>query len=137
MDIGWDPSLETGNVDIDRQHRQLLEIVDRLETVEAESHGSREAILLVLSEITDFAGSHFAMEQDLMREVDYPPVPTIEMIEQHQDFKAYARLRVLEFRSGDLLSVKPLRTFLTDWLTIHEFGLDRALADFIRDRAQG
>lgn len=137
MEITWDPSLETGNADIDRQHRELLQIVDELETVEAETHGSREAILVVLSRITDFAISHFVMEEGLMREVDYPPVPTIEMIEQHRDFTAYARLRVLEFRSGGLISVRPLRAFLSEWLTVHEFGLDRALADFIRHRDAG
>ena len=56
------------------------------------------------------------------------------MIEQHREFHAYPRFRVLEFRSGGLASVLPLQAFLAEWLTVHEFGLDKAFADFLRER---
>jgi hemerythrin len=42
---------------------------------------------------------------------------------------------VVEFRAAIGQSVIPLRVFLTEWLTQHEFGLDRKLADFIRSTA--
>jgi hemerythrin len=132
MPITWDPSYETGNEHIDQQHRQLLAIVDELESAEADGHDSRELILEVLGHVMDFTISHFAMEEDLMTKVDYPPAPRDEMIEQHDEFTAYARLRVLEFRRGELGSVLPLRAFLVEWLTFHEIGLDKLLADFIR-----
>jgi len=44
---------------------------------------------------------------------------------------------VLEFRRGGVFSVMPLQAFLASWLTVHEFGLDRLLADFIREREAG
>jgi hemerythrin len=134
MAITWDPSYDTGNEHIDRQHRELLAIVDGLESAEAHAHGSRELILDVLSEVMAFTISHFAMEEDLMTLVDYPAAAREEMIEQHAEFTSYARLRVLEFRRGELASVLPLQAFLADWLTLHEIGLDKLLADFIRSR---
>lgn len=137
MPITWNDSYLTGSAEIDRQHRELLAIVDELETVETETHGSRAAILAVLSYITDFAISHFLMEEELMQRVGYPVAAADHMIAQHREFTGYSRLRVLEFRSGELISVRPLRAFLAEWLTVHEFGLDRMLADFIRGRAEG
>jgi len=55
------------------------------------------------------------------------------MVFQHAEFKNYARLRVLEFRHADSISVLPLLSYLTEWLVTHEFGLDRTLVDWIRE----
>jgi len=137
VSITWDSQYETGNADIDLQHKELLRIVDELTGAEADARDSHEAILAVLNHITDFTISHFAMEEDLMREVGYPEAPTEEMIAQHSEFTSYARMRVLEFRRGGVFSVMPLQAFLAGWLTIHEFGLDRLLADFIREQEGG
>ncbi|MBE0477050.1 MAG: hypothetical protein IBX62_08145 [Coriobacteriia bacterium] len=129
----WDESMETGHPMIDQQHRELIGLVDELDDAEfrSEDHG---AVLHVLDRVTEFALTHFDAEEDLMEQVDYPPVPTREMVERHREFKAYTRLRVLEFRAGEMLGVGPLQSFLRDWLTEHEFGLDRQLVDWMRQR---
>jgi ATP-dependent Clp protease ATP-binding subunit ClpA len=113
----------------------LLAIVDELESAEAHMKGSRDVILGVLDHVMAFTITHFIMEEQLMADVNYPSPACDEMILQHREFTAYARLRVLEFRKGELISVLPLQAFLAEWLTIHEFGLDKLLADFIRERA--
>lgn len=128
----WDASLETGHPLIDRQHRELIALVDQL--VVAESR-SRDDVIDALDHVVDFTLFHFVAEEDLMVEVDYPPAPTRAMVEQHDEFKAYARLRVIEFRRGETQSIVPLQSFLNDWLKIHEFGLDRQLAEWIRREA--
>jgi len=132
--VTWDPSYETGNVGIDLQHRELLAVVDELESTEATVHSTRDVILGVLTHVMDFTNTHFIMEEDLMTEVDYPTPACDQMIAQHREFTSYARLRVLEFRTGGMASVIPFQVFLVGWLTTHEFGLDKLLADFIRSR---
>ena len=127
----WNDSYATGDEAIDRQHRELLELVDDLERAEAAS-ASLETVFKALDLVTEFTQSHFMMEEALMVRVDYPQRDQDEMIQQHQEFTHYARLRVVEFRSGGPQSVLPFRAFLTEWLTVHEFGLDRKLATFIR-----
>jgi len=131
MTVIWAESYETGNFDIDQQHRELLALVDELECAESES---KDALFRVLDHVMDFTVTHFSREEDLMIEVDYPLPARDQMIEQHKEFVAYVRLRFIEFRGGELVSVMPLQAFLVGWLTLHEFGLDRALADFIRAR---
>jgi hemerythrin-like metal-binding protein len=134
MAVTWDSSYETGDPSIDLQHRELLAIVDELDAAEAEHHHSHEAILRVLGHVMDFALSHFLMEEELMVQVGYPSPAVDEMVEQHREFTSYSRLRVLEFRAGELGSVLPLQAFLTEWLVLHEFGLDKVFADFLRDQ---
>ena len=134
MPITWESSFETGHRDIDAQHRTLLAIVDELESAEAQPHDSHEFILDVLGHVMDFTISHFSMEEDLMQNVGYPAESSAEMVAQHREFTAYARLRVLEFRAGEMDSILPLQSFLSSWLITHEVGLDKMLAEFIRQR---
>jgi len=133
MGVTWEAAFATGNAEIDQQHRQLLELVDDLESAEEESP---QTLLRVLEHVMDFTHTHFLMEEVLMVDVGYPSPAREEMIAQHAEFTSYARLRVMEFRKGALVSVLPLQAFLAEWLTLHEFGLDRLLADFIRQQAQ-
>lgn len=131
MDSSWDKSLETGNAEIDSQHRELVALNDHLKTTDLESH---DAALGALDAVMEFAQIHFLSEEELMTDVHYPAAYTKEMREQHQQFKAYARLRVLEFRHGEMLRVLPLQSFLDNWVKVHEFGLDRKLTNWIRRR---
>jgi hemerythrin len=126
--------METGHPTIDRQHRAIIGLIDDLEAAEALDRTA--AVRDVLIRVMDFTVSHFGMEEDLMRAVGYPPEPTLEMIEQHREFTAYARLRVMEFRSTEPDTQHPLGTFLREWLVNHEFGLDRTLVDWIREQEQ-
>jgi hemerythrin len=128
---GWDASLETGNEMIDLQHRELITLVDELKDAEG---GAETEVLRVLDKVVFSTFHHFHSEEDLMTQVGYPPDQTSQMVEQHKEFKSYARLRVLEFRKGAMLSVLPLQAFLEEFLKIHEFGMDRALADWTRRR---
>lgn len=127
----WDESLLVGNELIDRQHREVVGLLDELLAVEI---GTEAEVLGILGHLMEFTLTHFAAEEELMTEVAYPEALTEDMCQQHREFKDYARLRVLEFRTGEMLSVRPLHRFLDEWLKVHEFGLDRLLADWIRTR---
>lgn len=124
----WDESLETGNTEIDSQHRELIKLTDELKATEHDS----DAGLRILDKIMEFALVHLTCEEELMKEVNYPLDLITEMVEQHREFKSYVRLRILEFRQDRAVSVLPLQAFLDDWLKVHEFGLDRMLVNWIR-----
>ena len=126
----WDESLETGNAVIDSQHRQLIHLVDALK----EPH--TDNIFSILNEVMDFTNIHFLSEEELMDEVNYPPDAAREMIYQHMDFKAYARLRILEFRHTRPFDIMPFQSFTENFLKVHEFGRDRQLADWIKQQGE-
>ena len=127
---GWDESLETGNAIIDSQHRQLISLIDAL----TDEPKSANKILRLLNEVMDFTIIHFLSEEELMADVNYPPDATRTMVDQHKDFKAYARLRILEFRQDKSFNIIPFQSFVMNHLKVHEFGLDRQLADWIRQQ---
>ena len=126
----WDESLETGNAMIDSQHHHLIDLLDEL----SDELKSESEILGMLDRVMDFTADHFLCEEELMTEVGYPPDATGTMVGQHKEFKAYVRLRVLEFREEETFDVVPFQTFVMNHLKTHEFGLDRELADWIRRR---
>ena len=127
----WDEGLETGNEVIDSQHRELNAFVNALRDCD---EGSYAEVLAVLDTLMDFAVDHVMLEEELMRQVGYPPEPAQRMIEQHHEFKQRSRALVLAFRQGEPLGLKPLRSFLEGFLAVHESGEDRLLATWIRER---
>jgi hemerythrin len=129
-EAAWDASLETGNELIDSQHRELNAFVNELREA---GINSDDDYLQVLDKVMDFALFHFDAEEKLMTEVGYPPDLTQEMVEQHKEFKSYARQCVLDFHRGDMRSVEHLQTFAENFLKAHEVGEDKKLADWIRD----
>ncbi|MBI5231076.1 MAG: hemerythrin domain-containing protein [Coriobacteriales bacterium] len=130
METTWDPSMETGHEEIDRQHREIIGLIDELRVVEQADEVP--AIAGALVHVMDLTVVHFRMEEDLMGEVDYPAHLQREMIDQHDEFKSYARLRVIEFSAANSTAIEPLGSFIRTWLVGHEFGLDRKLVDWIR-----
>jgi hemerythrin len=129
-DGAWDESLETGNELIDSQHRELNAFVNELRTAHVKTDAE---YLQVLDKVMDFALFHFDAEEKLMAQVGYPPYLTQEMVGQHKEFKAVVRQCVLEFRKGDMRSVRHLQVFVEQFLKAHEVGVDKQLADWIRD----
>jgi len=132
MSANWDQSMETGDPHMDRQHREIIELVDRLDAIGADDASWVDHAHDVLDKVMDVTVTHFNTEEQLMVQVGYPADAHERMLQQHRDFKSYARIRVLEFRAGDRSSLGLLPGFLRVWLVEHEFGLDRELVSWIR-----
>jgi hemerythrin len=135
MPTTWDESMETGDPHMDRQHREIIELVDRLDAIGVDDSIWMEHAHEILDRVMDLTVTHFTTEELLMDRVAYPTDARERMLEQHRDFKSYARIRVLEFRAGDRSSLALLPGFLRMWLVEHEFGLDRELVTWIRARS--
>jgi hemerythrin len=105
----------------DAQHQVLFEILDLIKLPNAD----RE----VLCRLKDYADSHFAMEEQYMRELDFPG--RVEHMQAHARF----RREIAELVDGgeelDDLFREIVATFLTQWLTLHVFGIDKVLEEFI------
>lgn len=128
----WDKSLELGHPLIDNQHKNLIYLIDEFKAAAGKPQKQQ---LALLDKVMEFTQTHFLAEEQLMREVNYPPELINEMIEQHREFKAYARLRVLEFRlANETESVNSLHAFLIHWVILHEFGFDRTLVNWIKQQ---
>lgn len=135
MTASWDESMETGDPHMDRQHREIIGLVDRLDDIGVDDASWLRHAHEILDQIMDLTVTHFTTEELLMVRVGYPADAQEAMLKQHRDFKSYARIRVLEFRAGDRSGLAMLPGFLRMWLVEHDFGLDRELVRWIRSHA--
>ncbi|WP_029893408.1 bacteriohemerythrin [Desulfohalovibrio reitneri] len=128
--IKWDESYHVGVEAMDRQHDHLTGLINEL--FEAYMAGrEREHLAATIRELSDYAGYHFATEERLMLEHDYPE--TSAHLDQHLEFTD----RVLGFL-GDYAAGKndlsaELLDYLTDWWTSHVSGTDKKLGDFLNE----
>ena len=105
----------------DAQHQVLFEILDHIKQPNAD----RE----ILFRLKDYTDNHFAMEEQYMRELDFPG--RIEHMQAHARFR---REIVGLLDGGEELDDsfrEIIATFLTQWLMLHVFGIDKVLEEFI------
>lgn len=68
----WKKSYDTGIHEIDIQHQELLNYVNQLD--DARSRKSRTEVKNVIEGMADYTISHFAFEEALMEQANYPYV---------------------------------------------------------------
>ena len=129
MFIHWDASLETGQTLIDAEHRLLVFLFRKLD-VAVKTGESHAAVTHVIGEVKRFVEFHFASEENLMRETNYPHLLTHQA--QHADLLTELGVlasKVIAHREfpDDLLF------FLNKWLVEHIASHDQHVALYIRD----
>jgi len=124
--MGWKLNCLIGIPEIDEQHRQLFECIDRLENA-ADQRQRELAAFYVLDELKGYARIHFSVEEIVMRLFDYPGLEAHAA--EHREFSA--RLEAL----GKIELARDVHAeagrFLREWLTQHIMVSDKRYADFI------
>jgi hemerythrin len=125
----WDPALESGDDELDDDHRELFRLLGAvLAATAASDRGAAERLLERLHEETV---DHFAVEQGRMAELEDPALPRHR--EAHEAFlEDFGRLRwELHHRGLSPLFRLWISTRFSDWLRFHTRSLDAALAQAI------
>lgn len=133
MAIRWYSALETGVGEIDEQHRQLFEQIDRL-LESARSGAGQEACLRTLDFLGRYVVEHFATEERYMERFGYPG--QAEHKRQHRELVEYyteMRARV-EAEGAKPTLIIQLQHSLVEWLNNHILKSDRDLGEFLKPR---
>ena len=133
MILSWSPELETGNAIVDTQHREIFKLVQEVLDAASSSHGNLE-IKIALGFLSKYAVNHFASEEELMAQSDYPKYA--EHKEQHANFvKAVVNFIELYKREGDSVSVvDTVNDFVIGWLKEHIMTSDKAMARYYNEK---
>ena len=67
--LAWVPELDTGIDEIDRQHRRIVDYINKL--YELRESPDREALGDVIGEMVDYTLSHFVFEETLIENAGY------------------------------------------------------------------
>ena len=107
----------------DAQHQVLFEILDMI--------GEPGADRLVLERLRDYTENHFSLEEHYMAALDYPDREA--HVRAHDRFRDEIARSLANHEEHDDLFRDIMRTYLTEWLTRHVFGVDKKLEQFILD----
>lgn len=126
----WDPSLETGNPGIDKQHKFLFHLVNELHDAIISGRGA-EAVGPALDKMIQYTINHFHDEEAFWREKKLPFLT--HHIEAHRGLTAHAAEVQSKFKSGESVLGISLSKFLKDWLNHHIRGEDKRAIEYLKD----
>ena len=125
----WDDSYEIGMTEIDRQHRQLVDIINELSDAMIDQKGDK-TVPQILQKLVDYIQLHFTTEEEIMRRGNYPALD--KHCQEHLEMIG----KVLEFRKNysknHEVSPSALLGFLCDWLKNHILVSDKEYGRFLK-----
>ena len=119
--------LLTGIQEIDEQHETLFNILEKLQGV-VEGGDNWSVVYFALSELVQFARTHFVLEEALMRLHGYPELD--QHIAEHRAFSA--RLAQLEAQAVRQDVSLHIIEFIQLWLVNHIGGSDQSYVPCLR-----
>lgn len=69
--LQWRDEFSVGIAEVDHEHRELIELINTLQK-DVRAGSEQQKILQALGEIYAQIASHFALEEKMMRETNYP-----------------------------------------------------------------
>jgi len=129
--ITFDKALETGDPEIDSQHRELFDRIDKLLLASRERR-SRDEVGQMLAFLGDYVVEHFAAEERMMVAASYPELEAHRG--EHQRFVAEFGILYREYKAEGPTTLFIIRigNRVTGWLREHIYRTDRMLVDWLR-----
>jgi len=127
----WKDAYSVHIAEIDKQHKQLIEMVNELHEAMAKGKG-KEALGQVLARLIDYTKVHFAFEEDLMRKNGYPEYDAHKA--KHDKMAAKVLNLQSQYRQGKAQLTFEVTKFLQDWLNKHILGTDKQYAPFLNGK---
>ena len=121
--IAWNDQLSTGLSDIDDQHRQLVDMLNKLAELR-NTKGNVDAVRQVMAELTSYAGYHFRLEEELMATWAVNPKNRAAHIKAHASFVEYLGRAEAMLTENVNDTLDHLLAFLVKWLIHHITGMD-------------
>jgi len=126
--IIWTEEFSVKVKKMDDDHKKLLSFYSKM-AEHVENNGNSEAFVDVLSEMTEYAVTHFNKEENYMESISYPK------IEEHKEFHRQYLLSTVSFNLNYLGSdnSKPIEVlqFLRNWWENHILNIDMDYAIYL------
>ncbi|WP_428897125.1 hemerythrin [Parelusimicrobium proximum] len=128
----WDPILETGNKEIDAQHKELFNKLNNIIAAYQDGRDTEE-LQKTLDFLVEYTVQHFHDEEKLQKLYSYPDYNRHK--EYHEAFKktVVELLRELKEKNYSKELTEKVITTVSDWLLNHIKGDDFRLAAHISE----
>ena len=126
--LNWSEGYSVGIEKIDRQHKKIVAMLNELYEAMQEGQG-KDVLGNVLAEMVLYTKTHFATEENLMDQYNYPDY------QRHKEVHEKMAAKVLDlnqqYRDGVLTSPIQITNFLKKWLTNHINETDKKYSPFL------
>ncbi len=119
--ISWTNELSIGNINVDNDHKQLLDIYNDLVDL-IELNKNREEFAKILSKMTDYVLKHFKQEEFYMQELAYPKLT--EHKQYHRNYNYKVSMYNVDLLSANPPDPKDILEFLEKWWKNHILNND-------------
>ena len=130
--LTWDSRLDTGVSVIDSQHHRIVDYINELQ--DAIAGDDRQMVQAVLDDLVDYTVSHFAFEEHLQEQAQYPSFDTHK--QKHEEFARQIHEYRDRFRGGEDIAGQ-LLSDLREWLIRHVQEEDAAFVGAAREKMEG
>jgi hemerythrin len=125
--INWDDSFSVNIVEIDNQHKKIVELINNM--ADAMKIGKGKVVLGgILNELVDYTVYHFKTEEDYFEQFGYSKIETQK--KEHAEFKEKVFDLKKELKVGNQFFSIEVMTFLSSWLETHIKGVDKEYTAF-------
>lgn len=131
MAYKWNPNLETGNLTIDSQHKELIQAINEL--LDACSQGKGRVQVAKTSEfLLNYTKTHFADEEKLQIQARYPDYTKHK--QYHTEFVKVVQdiVSQLNAEGSSVVIVGKINNAIAGWLINHITREDVKVAEHIR-----
>ncbi len=129
--ITWSEIYSVNIEEIDKQHKQLIDIINKL--FNAFSEGTAEAIIPeIIEELTDYTQSHFKTEEELFVKYNYPD--TKKHKDEHSEFINKVEIWTKNYNNNLSNIPYELMDYLKKWLLQHILKEDKAYSKFLNEK---
>lgn len=127
----WDDKFSVKVSEMDRQHKRLFDIINRLHD-EMKAGTASKSMPVIVNELLDYTKKHFGQEEQLMKKHNFPGLAEQESL--HRKFVAEIEKVKQDIDSGKPVFATKTMTFLKDWLLGHIVGIDKKYSDFLNEK---
>ena len=126
----WRKSYETGNTQVDDEHKEIFRMVESL-VLNFDTTPTSE-IEKTITFLAEYTVDHFVHEEALMEESSYPGFD--EHKKQHSDFvQEVVKLQErVNNRMNEALNSIDVKIVIASWLVDHVLGSDKTMAQYYR-----
>ena len=129
--VHWDDSFSVNVAEIDRQHKQLVSMLNELD--DALNRGNeRDVVDNIVNGLIDYTATHFQTEERYFDQFGYPETGSHK--KEHFAFVRKASEFKYCFEKGKMSLAIELKNFLGDWIENHIKVTDKKYSQFFNDR---
>jgi hemerythrin len=130
--VEWDTRYKIGIPVIDEQHKQLIDMTNRLYTACLGGNSAATVYFKrAVREAVDYVRFHFSTEEKILERINYPGITAHK--KEHEDFIREILRQVQAFEQGKKFVPNLFVRFLRDWVLTHIAMSDKAYAEYLLD----